>query len=255
MRALAKVPADRFTSATAFADEVSEPRMAAPAPATPTADTQVTPATHLRSRTWVTRAAWLLLPVALAALVGPRVVTTVRRLSLQASALDSTRYAAMWAALQHALRNAVDHGLEPAAARVAENKPEVGRIDLRARQEVDKVVIEIEDDGRGIAWDQLRQRVELRGVVAPSERDLVLALFGGRISTSASLSEVSGRGVGMGALKAAVDALKGDLDLASTPRRGTCLRLTLPAAPLPIGALEAPPLAAFTVNVGGGDRS
>jgi len=95
MRALAKVPADRFTSATAFAVEVSEPRMAAPAPATPTADTQVTPATHLRSRSWVTRAAWLLLPVALAALVGPRVVTTVRRLSLQATALDSTRYAVL----------------------------------------------------------------------------------------------------------------------------------------------------------------
>jgi two-component system chemotaxis sensor kinase CheA len=169
--------------------------------------------------------------------------------------LDSTRYAAVWAALQHALRNAVDHGLEPASARVAENKPEVGRIDLRAREEAGRVVIEIEDDGRGIAWDQLRQRVELRGVAAPSERDLVLALFGGGISTSASLSEVSGRGVGMGALKAAVDALGGDLDLASTPHRGTCVRLTLPAAPLPLGALEAAPEAAFAVNVGGGDRS
>ena len=95
MRALAKVPADRFTSATAFAVEVSQPRMAAPAPATLTADTRVTPATRLRSKSWVTRVAWLLLPVALAAVVGPRVVTTLRRLSSQGTALDSTRYAVL----------------------------------------------------------------------------------------------------------------------------------------------------------------
>ena len=120
--------------------------------------------------------------------------------------LDSTRYAAIWAALQHALRNAVDHGLEPAAARVAENKPEVGRIDLQPDKQG-------RDRNRG-----RRPRYRL-GPAPPArraprcrralERDLVLALFGGGISTSASLSEVSGRGVGMGALKAAVDALGG----------------------------------------------
>ncbi|HSE45959.1 MAG TPA: serine/threonine-protein kinase, partial [Gemmatimonadales bacterium] len=96
MRALAKVPADRFISATAFAVEVSQPLMAWPAPATPTADrAQVTLATRLRSKSWVTLVAWLLIPVALAALVGPRVVTTVRRLFSQETALDSTRYAVL----------------------------------------------------------------------------------------------------------------------------------------------------------------
>jgi HPt (histidine-containing phosphotransfer) domain-containing protein/HAMP domain-containing protein len=174
--------------------------------------------------------------------LGKRLQVAISHDSLR---LDSRRYAAMWAALQHALRNAVDHGLEPAAARVAENKPEVGRIDLRARQEAGTVVIEVEDDGRGIAWDQLRQRIELRGGATLSQRDLVLALFGGGVSTSASVSDVSGRGLGMSALKAAVDALGGDLDLASTPRRGTCLRLTIPAAPLPVSVPQAPPSTAL----------
>jgi hypothetical protein len=95
MRALAKVPADRFSSATAFAVEVSQPLMARPAPATPSDRAQVTLATRLRSKSWVTLVAWLLIPVALAALVGPRVVTTVRRLFSQETALDSTRYAVL----------------------------------------------------------------------------------------------------------------------------------------------------------------
>ena len=89
-------------------------------------------------------------------------------------------------------------------------------------------MIEIEDDGRGIPWDELRSRVQARRGSAATRQELVAALFADGISTAREVTETSGRGLGMGALHLAVQALGGDLEIDSEPGRGTCVRLRFP---------------------------
>ena len=92
------------------------------------------------------------------------------------------------------------------------------------------MVIEIEDDGRGISWDGLKYRAAARGVPAATRQEVVAALFEGGVSTSPEVTETSGRGLGMGALRAAAQALGGDLEIDSEPGRGTAIRVRFPEA-------------------------
>ena len=166
-----------------------------------------------------------------AARIGQRLSKEIAvRISHDGLRLDARECAKLWQAFVHAVRNAVDHGIEPADERAAAAKPRAGRIDLRGRRDGASVVIEIEDDGRGIPWDEVRLRVRARGVTAPSRQELVAALFADGISTAREVTETSGRGLGMGALHAAVQALGGDLEIDSEPGRGTCVRLRFPEA-------------------------
>jgi two-component system chemotaxis sensor kinase CheA len=144
--------------------------------------------------------------------------------------VDPQLWGPIWSAFVHALRNAIGHGLEPAADRVAHGKHARGRIALRARCERGLAVIEIEDDGRGIAWDLVRTRAAALGLPAETHDDLLAALFADGLSTASQVSDVSGRGIGLGALRAELCARGGAIEIASTPGRGTCLRLTAPAA-------------------------
>jgi two-component system chemotaxis sensor kinase CheA len=138
--------------------------------------------------------------------------------------VDRERFAPLWSALIHAVRNAVDHGIEPGEARIAAGKPWQGRLALRAASNGEHLIVEIEDDGAGIDWDAIAQRARALGS-ADQGADAVFAVG---VSTAGELGEVSGCGVGMGSLRAACVALGGRVDLDSRRGGGTIVRCRVP---------------------------
>ncbi|MBC7241214.1 MAG: chemotaxis protein CheA [Anaerolineae bacterium] len=136
--------------------------------------------------------------------------------------------------LLHLLRNAVDHGLEPPAERLAAGKPAEGLIRLSARPEQDMAVIEVSDDGRGLNREIIEQTAVARGIITPeqlhemTDEQVFLLICDPRFSTNASVTQVSGRGVGMSVVKQAMDELRGELEILSRPGKGTTFRLRLP---------------------------
>ena len=135
-------------------------------------------------------------------------------------------------ALVHVVRNAMDHGLEAPAARLAAGKPARGTLRLAAVQEGTHVVITIADDGRGIDPVAVRAKAEARGLIAPgetlSERDLLGLIIRPGFSTVTQVTELSGRGVGMDVVKRTVEGLRGTLAISSQVGLGTEIRLRLP---------------------------
>jgi two-component system chemotaxis sensor kinase CheA len=134
----------------------------------------------------------------------------------------------------HLLRNAVDHGIEPVAERIALGKRPTGRIEVSARRERDRVILEIADDGRGMDPDRLRRAAVERGAMtaaaaaAMADADaLLLACLPG-VSTADRVTDVSGRGVGMDAVKRTVEGLGGTLRMESQRGKGTRVTLRLP---------------------------
>jgi two-component system chemotaxis sensor kinase CheA len=156
--------------------------------------------------------------------------------------VDPRHWSKLWSVLSHAVRNAVDHGIESAAERLAAGKPETGQLSLRARHVARRVVLEIEDDGRGIPWDAIRRRGEQLGLRSRTRAELEAILFADGVSTAAEVTEISGRGVGMGALREAVAQLGGVLEIWSEARRGTRMRITVPITPsVPVFSAVASP--------------
>lgn len=136
--------------------------------------------------------------------------------------------------LQHVLRNAVDHGLEAPHLRLLAGKPATGRLTLSARRERDRVILEIADDGKGMDPARLRAAAVARGglsapqAAALSDREaLQLACLPG-VSTAETVTDLSGRGVGLDAVKRSVESVGGTLELDSDPGNGTRVTLRLP---------------------------
>ena len=134
--------------------------------------------------------------------------------------------------LLHLVRNAVDHGLEPAAERRAAGKPETGQLTLNAFHDAGSVVVEIEDDGRGIDRDKVLAKAQQRGLVAEgralSEQELLQLIFLPGFSTARALSDLSGRGMGLDVVKRNIESLRGEVEIHSRPGEGTTFRLRLP---------------------------
>ena len=134
--------------------------------------------------------------------------------------------------LIHMIRNSVDHGLEDAAGRRAAGKPEQGRVRLTASQDAGEIVIVVEDDGRGLDLDRIRQKAIDRGLLDPdatvSETTLTQMIFAPGFSTAEKVSSISGRGVGMDAVMSAINALRGTLDVSTRRGAGTRITLRLP---------------------------
>jgi two-component system chemotaxis sensor kinase CheA len=142
--------------------------------------------------------------------------------------LDAKRWSPFWAAFVHGIRNAIDHGIEPPTDRSKAGKPKAGRIALAARREAGKLVIDIEDDGVGIDWEAIRRRGASLGLPSATHENLVAALFAEGLSTARAVTELSGRGVGMAALRSAVLALDGHISVKSERGLGTRLSMTFP---------------------------
>jgi two-component system chemotaxis sensor kinase CheA len=142
--------------------------------------------------------------------------------------LDPQPWKEIWAEFAHLIRNAVDHGLEPASA--PGEPPKSGSLFLRTKLDQSEFVIEIEDSGRGVNWDKVRQLAIQRGLPAKTSSDLEQALFADGLSTKANVDETSGRGVGMSAVAAAVRGRGGSIRVHSDGRSGTRIQLSWPAS-------------------------
>jgi two-component system chemotaxis sensor kinase CheA len=134
--------------------------------------------------------------------------------------------------LMHLVRNALDHGLEPPAERVAAGKPAQGRLVLSACHVAGSIVIRIEDDGRGIQRRKVLQRAWDRGLVErgvePSDEAVLRLIFEPGFSTAEAVTNLSGRGVGMDVVRSNIEALRGSVTIASDEGRGSCIEIRLP---------------------------
>lgn len=146
--------------------------------------------------------------------------------------LDKTMIERLNDPLIHIIRNSLDHGLETADQRSAGGKPPQGHIHLSARHAGTQVLITIRDDGRGLDRERIRAKAEEQELIQPgaklSDAELFQLIFHPGFSTARTLTSLSGRGVGMDVVKRTIDALRGTIDIASTPNRGTEITLGLP---------------------------
>jgi two-component system chemotaxis sensor kinase CheA len=148
--------------------------------------------------------------------------------------LDRSIIEAIKDPLTHAVRNAVDHGIESQERRIEAGKSAVGRILLRAYHEGGQVNIEISDDGGGLAIEKIRARAVERGLVTGerasrmSEREVGHLIFLPGFSTAEQVTNVSGRGVGMDVVKTNIEKIGGTVDLSSRPGLGTTLKIKIP---------------------------
>jgi len=136
--------------------------------------------------------------------------------------------------LMHILRNAVDHGIENPDGREKVGKPRTGTITLSAFQKGNNIVIEVSDDGAGINVDKVKKAALKAGVIGSddvetiSDDEAMRLIFVSGLSTISTITDVSGRGVGMDVVRKNVEALHGHVDLDSTPGQGTKVTLVLP---------------------------
>jgi predicted ATPase/HPt (histidine-containing phosphotransfer) domain-containing protein len=147
--------------------------------------------------------------------------------------VDGKRSAPLFASLVHLVRNAVDHGLETRAERAASGKPDAV-LSLRVGLEDGQAVITIQDDGRGVDWDRVRERARSLGLAASSQSHLVAALFSDQFSTRDKATSISGRGLGLAAVQAELTRISGRAFVESERGRGTRFRLLVPADALGI---------------------
>ena len=166
-----------------------------------------------------------------AAQAGVRVEVQLRGAELE---LDRSILDRLSDPLVHLLRNAVDHGIEPPEERTAAGKPAVGRIVIEARREKDTIRLSVHDDGAGIDLEAVRRRAAESGVVHPdlaadlTAEQIAALVFEPGLSTAAEVSEISGRGVGMDAVRSTLESLGGSVEIASERGRGTATTLVVP---------------------------
>ncbi len=136
--------------------------------------------------------------------------------------------------LVHLVRNAFDHGAEPPAVRLAQGKPPEATIEIAAFHRGNQTVIEVRDDGQGIRVDKVKAIATAKQILSPAQAESLTTaevyelLFVPSFSTAESVSELSGRGVGLATVRQQVQALKGSISVSSIPNRGTTFTIRLP---------------------------
>ena len=174
--------------------------------------------------------------------------TLGKRVAFEASGgevrLDANVLASLRDALMHVVRNAVAHGLESEAERIALAKPPTGQIRLEVLRRGSRVVFMCTDDGRGIAVDAVKKAAVARGLVSSDaakalSADQVIALLGSAgtvgLTTSSEVTELSGRGIGLDGVRATLSQLKGEMHIHSEPGRGVRVEVQVPVS---IAALQ-----------------
>jgi chemosensory pili system protein ChpA (sensor histidine kinase/response regulator) len=146
--------------------------------------------------------------------------------------LDRSVLERIGAPLEHMLRNALAHGVEAPAARAAAGKPESGRISVSLRQESNEIALIVSDDGAGLDVEQLRRTAEDQGLLQPgqqaTEAELMQLIFVSGLSTAETVTELSGRGIGMDVVRNEITAIGGRIEIASERGRGTTFTIYLP---------------------------
>jgi two-component system, chemotaxis family, sensor kinase CheA len=180
----------------------------------------------------------------------PRVVRDVAKqcgkdvaldISGQHTDLDKSILDALGEPLMHLVRNAVDHGIEPADERLTAGKPARGTVYLNAYHQGTQVVIEVRDDGRGIDPGIVRQRAVKQGIIKAedaarlTDQEALNLIFESGFSTATEVTEVSGRGVGMDVVRNVLDKLKGTVHISTQKTRGTTFQLR---APLTLASIQ-----------------
>jgi two-component system, chemotaxis family, sensor kinase CheA len=169
--------------------------------------------------------------------------TLGKRVAFEASGgevrLDANMLASLRDALMHVVRNAVAHGLETEAERVALGKPPTGQVRLEVLRRGSRVAFMCTDDGRGIAVEAVRKVAVARGLVPAAEAkslsaDQVIALLGSfgasGLTTSNDVTELSGRGIGLDVVRATLSRLKGEMIIRSEPGRGATVEVQVPVS-------------------------
>jgi two-component system chemotaxis sensor kinase CheA len=152
----------------------------------------------------------------------------------QDTELDKSLLEAIKDPLTHAVRNSLDHGIEPPDVRAAAGKNPEGTLKLRAAQEGSHVIIEVSDDGAGINVEKVRQKAVERGLITADraahlvERELLQLVFLPGFSTAEAVTKVSGRGVGMDVVRTNVEKIGGKVEIDSRAGKGTTLRMRIP---------------------------
>jgi len=148
--------------------------------------------------------------------------------------LDANVLASLRDALMHVVRNAVAHGVETEAERLALGKPPAGQVRLEVERRGSRVVFVCRDDGRGVDVERVRRAAVARGLVPASEAkslpaDKVIALLhAGGLTTSSEVTELSGRGIGLDVVRATASQLKGEMSIRSEPGRGATVEVRVP---------------------------
>jgi len=142
--------------------------------------------------------------------------------------IDPEHWAPFWSSFIHVVRNAIDHGLETPEERDTNGKPTAGTIRLSTSMTDDQFVVSISDDGRGINWDRIADLARERNLPANTRDQLVDALFHEGFSSKDEVSELSGRGVGLSAVKTACLDLHGQLEVTSELKSGTTISFYFP---------------------------
>jgi two-component system chemotaxis sensor kinase CheA len=136
--------------------------------------------------------------------------------------------------LIHLIRNSVDHGIESPQDRLAAGKPECGKLTLTARHEQGRIILTVEDDGRGVDREKLRRSAVQKGMISAeeaaglTEEQALDLIFAAGLSTVENVTEFSGRGVGMDIVKTNIQRVNGSIRVETWPGRGTQFQITLP---------------------------
>ena len=150
----------------------------------------------------------------------------------EATEVDKTVIERLFDPMVHLIRNSCDHGLETPEDRIAAGKPAAGSVKLAAHQAGGEVVITIRDDGRGINRARVRAKAEANGLIQPdqvlSDHELLQMIFAPGFSTAATVTNLSGRGVGMDVVKRTIEGLRGSIDVQSTEGEGSLIALRIP---------------------------
>src|SRR3972149_1686994 len=146
--------------------------------------------------------------------------------------LDKTVIEEIGDPLVHIIRNSVDHGIEPQDERIAKGKPADGLVRLNAFHKGGNIVIEIEDDGKGLCKDKLLKKAIEKGLVEESaslsDQQIYNLIFAAGFSTAEKITDISGRGVGMDVVKKNVERLRGKVDISTVEGKGTKISIKLP---------------------------
>lgn len=163
--------------------------------------------------------------------------------------LPPIRWARFWTNFAHVVRNAVDHGLETAEQRLKSGKSTTALLTLRTFISGQTFVVEVSDDGGGIDWGAVRIKAGVLGIAVGSDEELLEALFADRLSTRDEVTEFSGRGVGLGAVREACRQLQGELTINTIWGEGTTVQFRFPLQQMEQERVpEDPPMAASVIE-------